>query len=111
MKPQINKWTNLTVCAGLFAFTTSVGLCAQVQIYGIIDSGLVYQHKNRDVETHPKITDSNGFEQRTGVFRGSRWGVKGSENLGNGYSVSFVLDNECSERTTYFNFSLSPIVL
>lgn len=93
MKPQINKWTNLTVCAGLFAFTTSVGLCAQVQIYGIIDSSLVYQHKNRDVETHPKITDSNGFEQRTGVFRGSRWGVKGSENLGNGYSVSFVLEN------------------
>ena len=39
-----------------------------------------------------KKTVQNKTELRPGVYRGARWGVRGIEDLGGGYSVGFVLD-------------------
>lgn len=61
---------------------------ADVQIYGRIDAGLVYEH------TDPGVGDAvDSFTLDSGVGTSSRFGLRGSEDLGNGYKVKFVLEN------------------
>lgn len=63
---------------------------SHITLFGVVDDGLVhtYQKKNLD----GKKTVQNKTELRSGVYRGARWGVRGIEDLGGGYSVGFVLD-------------------
>ena len=69
---------------GAFAGTA---MAADVTLYGVIDEGLVYSHKKVDgVKTDKLSLDS-------GKLAGSRFGLKGTEDLGNGYKVGFVLEN------------------
>ncbi|MEN9588315.1 MAG: hypothetical protein RLZZ481_101, partial [Pseudomonadota bacterium] len=76
---------------GLAAFFFVLGNASaqqgSVMMYGLIDGGLVYQ----------TITGPGQFSQtRIGVGSGmqttSRWGVRGQEPLGNGFSASFQLE-------------------
>ena len=69
---------------GAFAGTA---MAADVTLYGVIDEGLVYSHKKVDgVKTDKLSLDS-------GNLAGSRFGLKGTEDLGNGYKVGFILEN------------------
>jgi predicted porin len=58
-----------------------------VQLYGIVDTGIEYvTHANNlgdSLVRMPAITGSTP----------SRWGLRGSEPIGNGYSVRFNLEN------------------
>lgn len=82
-------------CLGLF----STGAAAQqngVTLYGIIDLGLEYDHVRQ-------YAFSGGLPQgalnqkflgmANGVQSGSRFGLRGIEDLGGGYAVNFVLEN------------------
>ncbi len=61
---------------------------ADVTLYGVVDTGLIYTHtKTYDGEK----TDSFGLE--SGVSSASRFGLKGTEELGNGLKVGFKLEN------------------
>lgn len=60
---------------------------ADVTLYGIVDTGLLYTHTKIDGEK----TDSFGLE--SGVSSASRFGLKGTEDLGNGLKVGFTLEN------------------
>jgi predicted porin len=62
-----------------FAFAAS-----NVTLFGVIDTGIQAQ----------KIggVKGNTIQMNTGFRAGSRWGIKGVEDLGNGYSVGFVLE-------------------
>ena len=73
--------------AVLGAFAASA-MAADVTLYGVIDTGLHYSNKN--VESKH---DVNSFDMKTGASAGNRWGLKGTEDLGNGYKVGFVLEN------------------
>ena len=77
--------------AVLGAFAASA-MAADVTLYGVIDTGLHYSNKN--VESKH---DVNSFDMKTGVSAGNRWGLKGTEDLGNGYKVGFVLENGFTE--------------
>jgi len=56
---------------------------SNVTLYGVIETGVVLQKaKHADTTVQMK----SGFDQ------GSRWGIKGTEDLGNGYSVGFILE-------------------
>lgn len=69
---------------GAFAGTA---MAADVTLYGVIDEGLVYSHKKVDgVKTDKLSLDS-------GKLAGARFGLKGTEDLGNGYKVGFILEN------------------
>ncbi|WFN14869.1 porin [Burkholderia contaminans] len=66
-----------TVCAPAFAQSS-------VTLYGIIDAGITY------------VNNSHGSGQvaaQSGVAQGSRWGMKGSEDLGGGMKAIFQLEN------------------
>lgn len=75
----------IAVAATMTAATASA---MDFTLYGIVDTGLGYTHVN----TLDEPTE-NRFEEINGYNSGSRFGFKGTEDLGNGYSVSFVLEN------------------
>lgn len=79
----------LAAVAVLGAFAGSA-LAADVTLYGLVDLGLDYQHVDSDV---PNSDAANTLKLRSGTNSGSRFGLKGVEQLGNGYSIGFVLEN------------------
>ena len=79
---------SLLALALLGAFTASAFAEPSVTLYGRIDTGLVYAHKNLD--NTAGSTDT--FSMDSGVTTGSRWGLKGSEDIGNA-KVGFVLES------------------
>lgn len=72
--------------AALGAFAGSA-LAADVQLYGLVDLGLNWTQ----VDNGKTTTDS--FGMGSGQNSGSRFGLKGTEDLGNGYKVGFNLEN------------------
>ena len=79
---------------GAFAGTA---LAADVTLYGKIDGGLNYTHVSKDAQdskTH-KVSSSNSdsFEARSGQNSGSRFGIKGTEQIADGLTVGFQLEN------------------
>lgn len=79
----------LAAVAVLGAFAGSA-VAADVTLYGLVDYSLNYQHLDSDIPTQD-ATDST--QLRSGANSGSRFGLKGTEDLGNGVKVGFVLEN------------------
>ncbi len=79
----------LAALAVLGAFAGSA-LAAEVQLYGILDTGVGYSHIDID---KPDVNDVDSLEMKSGVGSGSRWGLKGTEELGNGLTVGFILED------------------
>lgn len=77
---------SLAAVAVLGAFAGSA-LAADVQLYGLVDLGLNWTQ----VDDGTTTTDS--FGMGSGQNSGSRFGLKGTEDLGNGYKVGFNLEN------------------
>ena len=81
----------LAAVAVLGAFAGSA-LAADVQLYGIVDTGLRYTHFDADsAAAGYDATDSFGMQ--SGNQSGSRFGFKGTEDLGNGMTVGFILED------------------
>lgn len=66
---------------------------ASVTLYGIIDTGFAYNSYNDD--NYSTLTDNadNSFGMMSGQSSGSRFGLKGVEELGNGLTVGFILED------------------
>ena len=63
-------------------------VAADVTLYGLVDYGFSYKHVD---ETVNDAEDT--FQMKSGMNSGSRFGLKGAEDLGNGLKVGFVLEN------------------
>lgn len=71
------------VILALIGPTAVYAQSSTVQLYGVIDSGLRYD----------KVVDGTSkFGVASGIAGQSRFGLKGSEDLGNGYSATFTLE-------------------
>ena len=82
---------SLTALAVLGVFAGSA-MAADVTLYGALDTGFEYfHHKTTDFDGTSVKDDT--FDMQTGWDTGNRWGLKGSEDLGNGYKVSFKLES------------------
>ena len=77
---------SLAAVAVLGAFAGSA-LAADVQLYGLVDLGLNWTQ----VDNGKTTTDS--FGMGSGQNSGSRFGLKGTEELGNSLKVGFKLEN------------------
>ncbi len=86
----------LAAVAVLGAFAGSA-LAADVQLYGIVDTGLQYVHGDTD-STEPN-SDFDSFSMESGLASGSRFGFKGTEDLGNGLTVGFILEDGIKSDT------------
>lgn len=82
----------LSAVAVLGAFAGSA-LAADVQLYGIVDTGLRYTHFDGDAAA-AGYDAVDKFEMTSGQQSGSRFGFKGTEDLGNGLTVGFILENQ-----------------
>lgn len=84
----------LAAVAVLGAFAGSA-LAADVQLYGIVDTGVGYNHVDADGFGQ----DKDSFGMQSGQASGSRFGFKGTEDLGNGLTVGFILENGIKSDT------------
>lgn len=84
------KKPTLLLAAGGAAMMAAAGAHAQgsVTLYGIVDIGVEYaNHVPRSAQS------SSVVREQPGNLAGSRWGLKGSEDLGGGYKAVFTLEN------------------
>lgn len=88
------------LAAALLAATSYATAASNVTLYGVLDAGVTVSKLHGD---STKVQMSNGN------WMGNRWGIKGSEDLGNGNSVFFKLEqgfklsngNEASEGKAF----------
>ncbi|SAK75382.1 outer membrane protein, (porin) [Caballeronia fortuita] len=79
----------LMVAALTGVFATAAHAQSSVTLYGLIDAGLTYTNNNRNAagEGH------SNWKATSGSVNGSRWGLRGSEDLGGGLKAIFTLEN------------------
>ena len=77
----------------------STAFAANVEVYGTVDTGLVYNNTSFGGQLTEGMKDSDKFSMDSGVLGASKFGFKGTEDLGDGYSVSFQLENGFSSDT------------
>ncbi len=76
-----------TAALAVLSLAAGAACASEVTLYGIVDNGFMYKHsKVDDVKT-------DSFSLDSGISSTSRFGIKGSEDLGNGLTVSFRLEN------------------
>lgn len=69
-------------------------MAANVTVYGVVDTGLNYSH----VEA-TGVAATSDFQMKSGQQAGSRWGLKGSEVLAEGYKAGFTLEGGIDSDT------------
>jgi predicted porin len=89
---------NLLATAALAAFSALAAPSAEAQsnvtLYGIIDAGISY------VDNAARTGGSDSLvKYDDGVAQGSRWGLKGAEDLGGGLKAIFTLENGFNSGT------------
>ena len=75
---------SLFAVATLSALASTAQAQSSVTLYGIVDEGINY------------VSNAGGHRQfalKSGVMQGSRWGLRGTEDLGGGMHALFVLEN------------------
>ena len=72
---------------------------ADVSVYGLVDLGLNYQRVDNGTDA------SSTFQMMSGQNAMSRVGLKGGEDLGNGYKLGFVLENGFDADTGNMKFN------
>ena len=82
---------SLAAVAVLGAFAAS-SMAADVTVYGKVDMGLQYKNVETTAFTGVETT-KDALTLDSGVGQASRFGIKGTEDLGNGYKVTFKLEN------------------
>ncbi|VWC98046.1 porin [Burkholderia lata] len=65
---------------------------SNVALYGVIDTSITYVHGNSG-------TGNNLWQMGSGNLSGSRWGMKGSEDLGGGLKTVFQLESGFNSGT------------
>ncbi|MGV2289629.1 porin [Trinickia sp. YCB016] len=91
----LSRALHAVVLPMLAAAADTVPAQGSTTLYGIVDNGLVYTHRHEGNGPH--------FALVSGSLSGSRWGIKGSEPLGNGMSAAFQLENGLNLNTGRMN--------
>lgn len=80
----------LLAAAVVGAFSMTAHAQSSVTLYGLIDAGVAYTSNST---TTAGASGSKNFRATSGLVNGSRWGLKGAEDLGGGNKAIFVLEN------------------
>ncbi|MBB4517585.1 porin [Paraburkholderia fungorum] len=74
--------------ATLAVFASAAHAQSSVTLYGLIDAGISYVNNSKTATGHDNLVKYDD-----GVAQGSRWGLRGTEDLGGGLKALFVLEN------------------
>ncbi|AOK27460.1 porin [Burkholderia ubonensis] len=67
---------------------------SSVTLYGLIDAGISFANHSKTATGNDRL-----FKYDDGVAQGSRWGLRGTEDLGGGLKAIFVLENGFNSGT------------
>lgn len=92
------KTTLLVMAVSAAAFSVQA---AQVSLYGSVSTGVLYQNQaslsgGQDAANQES---KDSFTMESGFWGDSIWGITGEEDLGNGWTVGFTLENEFGSDT------------
>jgi predicted porin len=93
LEKVLNK--KVLTAATLAIFASAAHAQSSVSLYGIIDAGISYVNNSKTASGG----HDNLFKYDDGVAQGSRWGLRGTEDLGGGLKALFVLENGFSSGT------------
>jgi len=79
---------HIVAAAALGMFGIAAHAQSSVTLYGIIDAGITYANKVAVPGGHDSVV-----KYGDGVAQGSRWGLRGAEDLGGGLKAIFVLES------------------
>lgn len=83
------------LAASLLIPLADSALASQVTLYGLLDYGIRYRHSS--VPFTGKTTST--VSMVSGERNGSRWGLKGTEELGSGTKIGFMLESGFDDTT------------
>ena len=86
---------------GAFAGTAAA---ADVNLYGVVDTGFAYTYSDKVEDGMTVVDGESQFGMQSGYNSGSRFGLKGTEDLGNGLQVGFKLENGFSSDDGNFKY-------
>lgn len=92
------KTTLLAMAVSAAAFSVQA---AQVSLYGSVSTGVLYQNQaSLSGGIDQKNQESkDSFSMESSFWGDSIWGITGEEDIGNGWTVGFTLENEFGSDT------------
>jgi len=96
---------SLLALAALSVFASAAHAQSSVTLYGIIDTGVNYISNVQTADPANTVNGRHGNRQynlSSGVMQGSRWGLRGSQDLGNGLKAIFTLESGFDVNTGRF---------
>ena len=90
-----------TILVAALGAISAGAYAADVELYGVVDTGLKYTHEKwQEKRAAGKHTEKDqSFTMESGTNSATRFGLRGSEDLGNGLKVGFKLENGFSSDT------------
>jgi GBP family porin len=83
----------------LIGIASAVSAQSSVTLYGVVDMGILSQTITSGDNDPLGNQTSNQIGLASGQQSGSRWGLKGVEDLGDGFSANFVFESSVSVNT------------
>ncbi|WP_433706582.1 porin [Paraburkholderia sacchari] len=96
------KYRGLTTAAALMLFAGAAHAQTSVTLFGLIDTSVVYSSNARIIATKPAAGGGTQWQLFSGSIYTSRWGLRGSEDLGGGLKAVFWLENGFSATNGAF---------
>lgn len=81
---------SLIAVSVLGAFAAGAASATDIQLYGLINPGLTFISSNGD---YAGAETQNSFSMEEGKEFGSRWGIRGTEEINSDLKVGFVLES------------------
>jgi predicted porin len=98
----------LSSLGALALFATAAHAQSSVTLYGVIDSGLLYQSTSAATFLPTAANQGHTYQLKDGGIYSSFWGLKGSEDIGGGYKVNFKLQGTFNSTNGKFGLSDTP---
>jgi predicted porin len=98
----------LSSTAALAMFATAAHAQSSVTLYGVLDNGLLYQSTSA-ASFQPNAKNlGHVYQLKDGGIYASYWGLKGSEDIGDGYKINFKLQGTFNTTNGKFGLSDTP---
>jgi predicted porin len=98
----------LSTLAALAVFATAAHAQSSVTLYGVLDSGLLYQSSSAANFSGTAKNLGHTWQLKDGGIFSSIWGMKGTEDIGGGYKINFKLQGSFTSNNGKPGLSDTP---
>src|ERR1700751_5388333 len=100
--------SKLSSTAALVMFATAAHAQSSVTLYGVLDTGLLYQSTSAATFLPTARNQGHTYQLKDGGIYSSYWGLKGSEDIGGGYKITFKLQGTFNTANGKFGLADTP---